>query len=81
MMAKLNIKDVLPMVLAYVALPNNRVGGNLHIVLDDQNIKDYHIQFCIDMAIEKGDTAGVELGRAILQLSKTQRLKLAYLWY
>lgn len=28
-------------------------GGELHIVLDDYNVEDYHIQWCIDNPIKE----------------------------
>lgn len=54
----------------------NRNGGSLHIVLDDGNIKDSHIKFCIDCAKLNGDVEGTELGEMILSASFTQRTKL-----
>lgn len=51
-------------------------GGNLHIVLDDGNVKDSNVQFCLNQAEENGDVKGVELAKILLQMSKTQRLKL-----
>jgi hypothetical protein len=60
----------------YYALPNNSVGGSLHIVLDDGNIHDEHVKFCIGYAEGKNDNEGVLLGKMILKASKTQRKKL-----
>lgn len=60
----------------YYQLPNNRVGGSLHIVLDDGNIEDSHIEYCIGYAKENGDDEGVLLGQILLKATKTQRKKL-----
>lgn len=60
----------------YYALPDNGVGGSLHIVLDDDNIENHHIQWCIEHAQEKGDVEGVRLGNLLLKASKTQRKRL-----
>lgn len=54
----------------------NPVWGSLHIVLEDGNVKDHFVQFCIDYAVHHGDEEGVDLGVILLCLSKTQRLKL-----
>jgi hypothetical protein len=54
----------------------NPVWGSLHIVLDDGNVRDEDVQFCIDRAESNGDSEGAELGRILLRMSKTQRKKL-----
>jgi len=59
----------------------NDAGGSLHIVLDDGNISDDDVTFCINYAKKKGDTKGVELAEILLRMSKTQRRKLAALFY
>lgn len=41
------VAEVLPLVNAYYAKPGNSVGGNLHIVLDDCNVEDGHVEFCL----------------------------------
>lgn len=51
-------------------------GGSLHIVLDDGNITNNDILFCIKWAKERNDQDGVALGEYLLTLSKTQRKKL-----
>lgn len=50
---------------------------NLHIVMEDKNIKDSHVQFCIDQCVKKSDTDGLELANILMGLSKSQRIKLA----
>jgi hypothetical protein len=60
---------------AYYAKPENSVGGNLHVVLDDGNIEDDCVKFCRERAVEEGDVDGIELADALLQLSYTQRRK------
>lgn len=53
--------------------------GLLHIVLDDGNIEDSSVQFCLDYGTREGDVEGVELATILLGLSKTQRNKIASL--
>lgn len=77
--AKLTITDVAPLVHAYRELPGNEAGGNFHLVIDNMNVDDSHVQFCLDQARSTGDAAGVELGEVLLRLSRTQRLKVASL--
>lgn len=73
---KPTLPDVIPLVRAYYAKPGNSAGGSLHIVLDDGNVSDAHIRFCMDEAQKNGDEDGVILARLLLSLSKTQRRKL-----
>jgi hypothetical protein len=51
----------------------HRAGGALHIVLDDGNIGDDSVRFCIDGAREDGDRFGELLASVLLKMSKTQR--------
>jgi hypothetical protein len=67
------VPQVLPFVRAYYN--DHGAGGSLHIVLDDGNLEDGSVQFCIDSAEERGDAAGAALGRLLLQMTRTQRAK------
>ena len=80
-MSRPTVLDVIPMVRAYYAKPGNIVGGSLHIVLDDMNVDDSHVEWCLAYAIRKNDTDGVALAKVLLQMSKTQRLKIAHRVY
>ncbi len=57
----------------YYKLPGNGCGGSLHIVLDDGNLETCHVQFCLDWAEEHGDEKGIELAKALLDLTEDQR--------
>jgi hypothetical protein len=82
MSAKPTVPEVLPMVWAYRDLkPENAVGGSLHIVLDDENVSDSDVQWCLKRAQELGDAEGAELAAVLLRMSRTQRLKLAAQFY
>lgn len=78
---KLTVPDVLPVAKEYVALPQNSVGGSLHIVLEDDNIDNHSVDFCIQWAKDHGDEAGVRLGEMIRRLTITQRKKLVRMIY
>jgi hypothetical protein len=73
-MLKPTIPEVLPLVREYYA--EHMAGGTLHIVLDDGNVDDSDVQFCLEYAQREGDEAGVRLAAILLRMSKTQRLKL-----
>ena len=59
--SKITVPQLIEECKKYYAMPNNSAGGSLHIVLDNDNIKDNHIKFCIETAESKGDKAGVML--------------------
>lgn len=51
--------------------------GNLHIVLDDMNLADSHVEFCINRAACDGDTEGLDLAKILRSLTRTQRGRIA----
>lgn len=71
---KPRVPDVLPLVRRLYA--KNRAGCCLHIVLDDGNVRDADVQFCVKYAQDAGHPECEELARALLLMSKTQRLRL-----
>ena len=77
---KPTIPDVLPLIKAYRDA-GHHVGGNLHVVLDEGNIRDSDILFCRDEAIAHQDHEGVKIANLLLQMSKTQRSKISSLFY
>ena len=48
--------------------------GSLHIVVEEENVKDKDVLFCEDWAMKNHDDDAVELSRILLKMSKTQRL-------
>lgn len=70
--------EIAPLVRAYYAKPGNGGGGSLHIVLEDHNVKDHDVRWCIEYARKNGDEDGVRLGEMLLRLSPTQRRKLKW---
>lgn len=74
---KLTIPDVAPSIRAYYAEDGNAVGGSLHIVLDDGNIRRCHVEFCRDLARERGDLLGVTLAELLLTMTVSQRRRLS----
>lgn len=80
-MKKLTITEVMPLVRAYQAKDGNSVGGSLHIVLDEGNVSNSHIESCKRYATEQNDLDGVALADILLQMSKTQRRKISARFY
>jgi hypothetical protein len=75
-MNNITVSELINKALIYHHLPGNGVGGNLHIILDDGNIKNNHIQYCLEISKEKNDKLGIELCELLLKATKTQRQKL-----
>lgn len=75
-LGKPTVPEVRPLVEALYNTPEGGAGCCLHTVLDDDNVADSHVQFCLDYAIERGHTKCIELARLLLRMSKTQRSKL-----
>lgn len=75
------VPEVIPLIRAYIAKPGNNVGGCLHAVLDDNNIRDSDILWCREYALEEGDEDGVKLADLLLAMTKTQRNKITSLCY
>lgn len=73
-MSRPTIPEVLDRFVAYHA--DHGAWGSLHIVLDDHNVDDHSVEFCIQWAQNHQDSEGELLGRILLRMSKTQRLKL-----
>ena len=80
-MDKPTIPEVLPLIRQFARTPGNEVGGVLHIVLDESNVHDDHVRYCLDLAEAEGDTLGAEVSRTLLRMSKTQRGRLAGMFY
>ena len=49
------------------------VGCCLHITLDDENIEDNHVQFCIEEAQRMGHPSCEQVARAILEMTMEER--------
>ena len=71
-----NVIKLIPLFVKFKELPDNSVGGYLHIVIDDGNIENSHIQCCLGTAEENEDTTAALLAKLLLKMSKTQRLKI-----
>lgn len=67
--------DVAKQIAAYYAKPGNGAAGHCHIVLDDENIRDDHVQWCLERCEQEGDADGASLMRTFLGMKRTARIK------
>jgi hypothetical protein len=58
-------------------LLNEKAGCCWHILLDDNNVDDDCVRWCINLAATQGHPVCIEIGPLLQRMSKTQRLKLA----
>ena len=70
------IDEILKMVKEYYSIEDNSAGGSLHCVLDDGNLTDSDVEWCINFAKENYDYKGVGLGVMLSCLSYEQREEL-----
>ena len=75
-----NCRDILPLLKAFFLIPENGVGGNLHIFLEEGNVDDGSLRFCFERAREAGDELGTKIAEMALECSKTQRRKICGMW-
>ena len=69
------VKHLIDLIREYYKIDGNSVGGNLHTVIDDGNLKDKNIDFCIKCCTQSNDIKGLEICNIFKSLSKTQRKK------
>ena len=55
-------------------------GGSLHIVLEDQNVGDKSVQWCLEHAKEVGDVMGVKIAQALLDIPESWRVFVLVVW-
>ena len=65
--------EVIADVQSFYALPGNDMGGNLHIVLDDGNLEDHAVWFCLERSLVKRDQIAARIARQLLAMTRTQR--------
>lgn len=52
---------------------DNPTGGSLHVVLDDGNMRDSDLRFCIKCAARENDYLGVAIGKLLQELPEEYR--------
>lgn len=63
------------LIAEYYKKEGNGCGGNCHLVLDDGNLEDSDIQFCIGYCAKADDTDGLAIMREMLSLNPEERQK------
>ena len=66
------------LIIDYYNINGNKSGGNCHIVLDDLNVNNSSIDFCINVCNENNDFKGLEIMNIMKNFRKTARLKSLY---
>lgn len=67
--------EVARLIRWYCTLPGCSTGGSLHIVLDDFNCDDRHIEWCRGYADGAGDTCGSELAGLLDRMGAWGRVR------
>lgn len=70
------VPEVLELVCAYYRKPENGAGGCCHVVLDDGNMDDGCVAYCLEYCIAEGDADGAAIMRALQQMTRSQRRRL-----
>jgi len=73
-MIKPTVEEVLPLVKELYE--RNGAGGCLHIVLDDGNLDDHNVEFCIRWAEDQSCPRCVTLGNLLYKMEYSGRSKL-----
>jgi hypothetical protein len=74
-----NVPEFKRVALKYAG--ENEIGGALHIVTDDGNLDDSHVEWCITYAVSQDDYYGAALALLLMQMTRTQRGKVSKEWY
>lgn len=68
-------RSVLPHAQRFMA--SNPAGCCLHIVLSDLNVKTGDVAHCLEYAEQQRHSKCIDMARRLLDMSRTQRLKIA----
>ncbi len=74
---KPTVPEVLPLVHDLYRSDHGTVGGCLHSVLDDGNIEDGAIQYCLKEAEAEDCKPCTTIARLLMRMSRTQRTKIS----
>lgn len=51
----------------------NNAGGNLHIVIDDYNVEDSDVLFCMEQCKKNNDYLGLEICERLMEMETFDR--------
>lgn len=63
----------------WYTFPDHGAGGNLHIVLDDENVEDHHLTWTRGYCDERGDQTGSNLCLLLRRMTEDDRYRAIYL--
>lgn len=75
---KPTIPGIAPFIEMYYRMDGHSMGGSLHIVLEDQNVANQNVEWCLQYALERGDYFGAALANILLRMSTSQRWRLSH---
>lgn len=64
---------ILKQIKQFLSLEGNEIGGNLHIVLDDGNLENENIAWCMHLCINKQDFLGFSICDNLLRITYKER--------
>lgn len=67
---------IVPSIRDYYRKPGNETGGSLHIALDDGNLTDDDLRWCVHHARERGDHDAVWIAARLLTFNQEARADL-----
>jgi len=70
------VRDVLKLIKEFYAMPGNEVGGILHSMLDDGNVRNSHIISDWKCAANKQDILACRICEQLLLMTRSQRRRL-----
>jgi hypothetical protein len=73
------VPEVLTLVQKYYSKNGNEAGGNCHIALDDGNLSDRSLQFCVERCQESSDWDGKHIMELMLLMTRSQRRRIRFL--
>ncbi len=73
-----SVPEVAPLVRALYRRNGGGAGCCLHIVLDDDNVRNSNVAFCLEEARQKKHVDCIELAEKLVEMSTTQRLVLRH---
>jgi hypothetical protein len=76
---RLTVPEVIDAARSYYDAHSSLAGGNLHILLEDGNVRDSDVQFCIRLTEANRDNSGNALAKKLLLMTRTQRKRVVYL--
>lgn len=72
-----NVRDVGPLAEALYRSTGGSAGCCLHVVLEDTNLDDASVLFCVDWAAKAGHEHCHALAGMLLRMSRTQRQRVS----